>query len=162
MRFSTFLIRAFFLRSMARLSEKVIGQIRYLHEQGRSQEEIMQATGVSPSSVHVYTQYQSRAAYANRFARRNGYRSYGHYLKTLARRHKQETKYQKFSALLARQLKKLNMTQTLLAEQVRCTKQAISLYAQGAVLPRPRLFRRICSALEVPYRTIDDLLQNNR
>ena len=62
------------------------------------------------------------------------------------------------SDLIKRSLKKLGKNQSWLASQIDVSRESVSKYAQGKITPDREKLKRLFSALDVPYRTLDDLV----
>ena len=60
--------------------------------------------------------------------------------------------------LIKQRLKKLDKNQNWLAEEIGTSKQIVSRYAQGVYVPKKELMEKLFKALEVQYKTIDDLV----
>ena len=101
--------------------------------------------------------FESLQDYRNHWAQQQGYGSIQEYEKYRAGERQDINK--ELSTMLRQRLSELGQTQKWLAEQVRATQGAVSRYISGEMKPRKRLQERLCKALKLPYKTIDDLLQ---
>jgi len=66
----------------------------------------------------------------------------------------------KFSKLLLEQLIKLNKTQRGLATELGINESAVSRYMHGKTLPKKSLQERLFNIIELPYKTIEDILNS--
>ena len=64
------------------------------------------------------------------------------------------------SVLIRTRLKELGKNQSWLAGEMGITHQAVSKYVQGTSVPTRDLLKRLYSSLDVPYETLDDLLED--
>lgn len=163
-----------------RISEETKGKIWDLFRQGKSYEEIASITNTSQKTAWIYSQlrkmglkshtdyeihlikrkgYKSRTEYEISKARERGYKSLAEYSKSLAEERQQKDANIAFSCFLAEKIKEYSMSQSELARQLGVSRQAVSMYVQGKMLPEKEILLKIYSILEVPYQTIDDLLE---
>ena len=76
-----------------------------------------------------------------------------------ARQRKQKPINQELSYLVQQRLTKLGQTQKWLAVQLGITTGAVSRYISGKTTPRKSLQEALFKILELPYKTLDDLLE---
>jgi len=96
--------------------------------------------------------------YFKKRLRERGFKSPGAYQEYLHRRRQQRGEYILFSILVTRGLEKRGKTQYWLGKKTKISRQAISLYAQGKILPRPENARRLVKALGITYDDLEDLI----
>src|SRR3989344_3179588 len=102
--------------------------------------------------------FSSRGEYMDDLAKRKGFSSGGEYEDHLARQRQERPQNQELSDLIKKRLKELGQNQTWLSQQMGVSRQAVSYYVQGKVIPKGEHLPKLYSALEVPYNTLDDLL----
>ena len=111
--------------------------------------------------------FSSRGEYQTHLAKQKGFASHGEYLDDLAKQkgfssrgeYKDDlAKRKELSDLIKKRLKELGQNQTWLSQQMGVSRQAVSYYVQGKVIPKGEHLPKLYSALEVPYNTLDDLL----
>ena len=115
-------------------------------------------TGQPFESRNQYREYQARQRInpetGQPFESRNQYREYQ------ARQRVKRPENQCLSDLIKRRLRELRKDQSWLAKKMGITRQAVSLYANARTVPTKDLVQQLYSALEVPYQTLDDLLED--
>jgi plasmid maintenance system antidote protein VapI len=146
---------------------------------GMSPAEIARQTGVSYSSVYGLTKvrqrvnpetgepFESQSQYQEYTARQRvnpetgePFESLSQYQEYTARQRVNRPENQGLSDLINRRLKELRRNQAWLAEEMGVTRQAVSLYVKGRSTPTNDLLQRLYSSLDVPYETLDDLLED--
>ena len=123
---------------------------------GMSPAEIARQTGVSYSSVYGLTKVRQRVNPETG----EPFESLSQYQEYTARQRVNRPENQGLSDLINRRLKELRRNQTWLAEEMGVTRQAVSLYVKGRSTPTNDLLQRLYSSLDVPYETLDDLLED--
>ena len=103
--------------------------------------------------------YDSHWEYAKDAIKKKGYSSYAQYKRNLVEQNKKRPESKALSDLIKKRLVDLGETQFWLAHKINVSKITVSCYARGRCLPRNEILIRIFFALEVPYRTLDDLLE---
>lgn len=162
-----------------KISEEIKEKILYLSQQGKSYDEIASITNTSRKTAWVYSNikrmglkshtdyethlikrkgYRSRAEYAEAKAKERGYKKLAGYSKSLAEERQQKDANIAFSCFLAERIKEQGINQAELARQLGVSKQAVSMYVQGKMLPCEEKLKKVFSVLGVNYKTIDDLL----
>ncbi|MDP3727934.1 MAG: helix-turn-helix transcriptional regulator, partial [bacterium] len=68
---------------------------------------------------------------------------------------------QELSDLVKRRLKELGKNQSWLAEELGISRQVISYYVKGKSIPKGDILEKLYSSLDVPYKTLDDLLEGS-
>ena len=104
--------------------------------------------------------FSSFESYQEHLAKLNGYNSTSERRKAVIERKKRKPENRAIRNLIKDRLEYLGETQSWLALQIDTSKAHISNYARGINLPQQDRLERIFSALQVPYRTIDDLMQD--
>src|SRR3989344_3243220 len=102
--------------------------------------------------------FSSSGEYLDDLVRRKGFSSSGEYQDDLAKQRQERPQNQELSDLIKKRLKELGQNQTWLSQQMGVSRQAVSYYVQGKVIPKGEHLPKLYSALEVPYNTLDDLL----
>ena len=77
----------------------------------------------------------------------------------LARQRQERPENQGLSDLIRRRLKELGKNQSWLARQIGVTENSVSEYARGRFVPKREVLGRLYSALDVPYQTLEELLE---
>lgn len=103
--------------------------------------------------------FASRGAYQEDWAKKKGFASLTEYEKHLAKQRQQQPENRELSDLIKRRLREKCKNQTWLARKIGVTRQAVSLYAKGKIIPNEMSLRKLFLALEVNYQTIDDLVE---
>ena len=76
-----------------------------------------------------------------------------------ARQRQRRPENKELGDLMRTRLRELGKNQSWLAGQIGVTRATVSLYAQGKNIPKRELLGRLYSALDVPYQTLDELLE---
>lgn len=105
-----------------------------------------------PSRFASYREYIEYLAKQNGFASAKDYRNY------LAEQRKKRPENKIFGALVRKRLKEKGKNYSWLADQVGVTSTTASSYARGISIPRSERSRKVFSVLDLPYKTIDDLV----
>src|SRR3989344_5564567 len=115
-------------------------------------------TGKLFESLTEYNDYHSRQRTnpetGKLFASRTEYNDY-HERQRTSRPENQE-----LSDLIKKRLKELGRNQSWLAEEIEVTKQRVSQYVQGKSFPKEDVLQKLYSSLEVPYKTLEDFLDD--
>ncbi len=125
--------------------------------------------------------YDGIPDYHDALARKNGHASFKKYQMAWSRKRREETleerllqreqrkeermlehmrKMQYFSQFLQEKLQQLHKTQQWLAANLEISHAAVSRYASGQTLPKRKYEKAIFELLEVPYKTLDELIQH--
>ena len=102
--------------------------------------------------------FESLSEYQENLVRQRGFESLSEYHEHLAKQRQKRPENRELSDLIKRSLKKLGKNQSWLASQIKVSRESVSKYAQGKRTPNREKLKRLFSALDVPYRTLDDLL----
>ncbi|MBW2966662.1 hypothetical protein KY342_06175 [Candidatus Woesearchaeota archaeon] len=149
-----------------KIPQEKINSIQSLYKKGNiTLKEIAKRVGTNPSTVRNYTiiidKYGSVTEYYAKRAKINGFNSRYEYEK-LCREQRQKNPANKSSSkLIIGGLEELNQSCTWLAGKIERTRASVSLYAQGKVMPPKPVFKRICTVLEVNYKTLDNKLKEH-
>ena len=92
-------------------------------------------------------------------AKQKGFGSLNEYQEYLAKKRQERPENQELSDLINKRLKELGKNQSWLARQAGVSREMVSKYAQGKSIPNNDRLKKLYSALEVPYQTLDDLLE---
>ncbi len=166
-----------------RLSEETREEIRRLYNKGSglTPTEIVKQTRVSYSFVYGLTRAKERgfasrteyekhlvkerrgfaslAEYREHLAKERGFASRTKYEQYLAKKRQQRPENQGLGKLIVTRLKELGRNQSWLAREIKVTRQAVSLYAQGRSVPTEDLLESLYFFLDIPYKTVDHLLE---
>ena len=164
---------------MPRISDEKLHLIEKLHAQKLSSKEIVEETSVSFHTVWAYTKlrektnpetgelYESQNQYMASLAKQRInpetgelYESLDQYIKYRAKQRVKKPENKALSGLIKRRLKELGKNQTWLSKRMGVSREAVSRYVQGESIPHKKPLKRLYSALKVPYKTIDDLLED--
>src|SRR3989344_4060434 len=110
--------------------------------------EIARRADVSYATAYGYTK-----------ARRRGLASRNEYQEYLAKRRQRQSINQELSDLIRQRLVELGKTQKWLAEQLGIAESSVSKYIGGRTTPRKSLQERLFNALQVEYKTLNDLVE---
>jgi len=103
--------------------------------------------------------FASLNKYQEHLAKEKGFASWNTYNEHLAEKRQQQLLNQQLSGLIKQRLTELGKTQKWLAEQLGITEGPVSRYISGRTTPKKSLQEKLFRALEVPYHTLDDLLE---
>ena len=87
------------------------------------------------------------------------FESRSQYEKYTARQRVNRPENQGLSRLITRRLEELGRNQSWLADEIGVTRQTVWSYVKGRSTPKDDLLKRLYSSLDVPYETLDDLLE---
>lgn len=138
-----------------KISEEKIVEINKLYIQGLTPIEITMKTGVSYSSVYGLTIAKQRInpETGEKFKSPTEYQNY------LSKQREQNPKNKKLGSLIIKRLNELGKTQRYLADKLGISNAIISDYTSGKSLPNKYNVRKLFSILEVPYKTLDDMIE---
>ncbi len=105
--------------------------------------------------------FASRMEYEEHLAKQRGFASRMEYEEHLAKQRQQQPINQLLSELIEQRLAELVKTQKWLAQQLGVTEGAVSRYLSGKTRPKKSLQENLFEILELPYQTLDDLVENN-
>ena len=150
-----------------KLSKETKEEITRLYDDGDGLNlyEIASQVGVSYSSAYGLTRAKERGfasltEYEKHLAKKRGFESQTEYEKHLAKERQRRPENQELSKLIKTKLKEGGKNQSWLAKEMGITSQAVSLYVRGKNVPTEDLLGRLYSLLDVPYKTLDDLLED--
>src|SRR3989338_5359338 len=126
--------------------------------------EIARRADVSYATAYGYTKarqrgFASRSEYEKDLAKQRGLASRTEYQEYLAKRRQQQSINQELSDLIRQRLVELGKTQKWLAEQLGIAESSVSKYMGGRTTPRKSLQERLFNALQVEYKTLNDLVE---
>ena len=149
-----------------------------LYAQGLPIAEIATRADVSYPTAHGYTilrqrvdpeteqPFKSRSQLMGYLARQRvnpeteqPFESLNQYQEYTARQRVNRPENQGLSDLIKRRLKELKKNQSWLSREIGVSREVVSKYVQGKHIPNNGVLERLFSALEVPYKTLDDLLE---
>jgi hypothetical protein len=117
------------------------------------------------SSVYQYNKqyaksrgYENLTEYITTLVKAKGYRSLSDYYKKKERKRQRDPRNRIFSYILKQRLDEIGMTNSWLAEQLGITEGAVSRYLHAKTTPRFSRQEEIFRLLDLPYKTIDDVL----
>jgi len=113
-------------------------------------------TGEPFESRSQYEEYAAR----QRINPKTGklFESQSQYIVYKTRQRQKRPEYQRLSDLIKKRLKELGKNQSWLAREMDIAEPTVSSYVQCRNFPREDLRERLYFSLEVPYKTLDDLL----
>ncbi len=91
--------------------------------------------------------------------KKHNYKTLGEYEKHNEQLRQQKQINQELSSLIKSSLEELGKSQTWLAKQLGVTEGAVSRYVSAKVTPRPELQLELFKTLKLPYKTLDDIVQ---
>ena len=126
--------------------------------------EIARRADVSYATAYGYTKarqrgFASRSEYEKDLAKRRVLAPRNEYQEYLAKRRQQQSINQELSDLIRQRLVELGKTQKWLAEQLGIAESSVSKYMGGRTTPRKSLQERLFNALQVEYKTLNDLVE---
>ena len=116
-------------------------------------------TGKPFESRSQYNDYQARQR--TNPETRKPFESISQYAKHMMGQRQEALENQALSHVIKTGLEELEQTQSWLAREIGVSREAVSQYAQGKCIPHDEVLERIFSALELPYHTLDDLLEDS-
>ena len=99
--------------------------------------------------------------YCNYLAKQKGFKSRHAYDVYLSEERQKKPENKKLSEIIIKTLKELEKNQSWLAKQIGVSRQVVSNYTHAKIMPRKPVLEKIFSALELPYKTLEDLTENN-
>lgn len=118
--------------------------------------EIARRANVSYLTAYGYTRLKER----NNPETGKLFESLSEYQEYLARQRQGKPENQELSDFIPRKLGELRKNQSWLAEKMGVTRKCVSLYTHGKLIPSEEALGRLFSALQVPYQTLEDLLED--
>ena len=115
--------------------------------------------GLSVTAVAKRANVPYSTAWSYTAAKQRGFASRGEYEAHLAKQRQQQPINQKLSDLIKQRLAELGKSQKWLSIQLRITEGAVSRYLSGRTTPRRNLQERLFETLELPYQTLEDLVE---
>ncbi len=105
--------------------------------------------------------FESRSEYHEHLAKKKGFESCAEYNKHLAKKRQRRPENKALRSLIKRRLKELRKNQSWLSWQMGVSKETASMYTHGESIPNKERLEKLFSALDVPYRTLEDLLEDS-
>ena len=155
--------------------------MKVLRKQGLSLEEIAEEISLNESTIQIYLRvinrgFKSLTEYHEHLVKQRGFESLTKYYEYLAkergfeslteyhlqryRKRQERPLNKKLSKLIKQHLEILNKNARWLADELGITEGAISRYKDGKTTPRRSLQPKLFKILELPYKTIDDIIKN--
>ena len=116
-----------------------------------------------------YDSYNDLRKHQNRFAtykeyieylaKKRGFKDYKDYRNYLAEQRQKRPENKRFSELVRKRLKEKGKNLAWLANQIDVTSGAVSSYAKGTSIPSGERFGKVCTVLDLPYKTIDNIVK---
>ncbi|MBI2577188.1 helix-turn-helix domain-containing protein [Candidatus Woesearchaeota archaeon] len=126
------------------------------------QSHLAESRGLSPAGYKEHLakerHFISAREYNAHLARKKGYLSLWEYEKHLEGLRQRQPTNKKLRAVVAERLAELGKTQKWLAEKLGIGESAVSRYSSGKTRPRKDLQAKLFKSLELPYKTIDDMV----
>lgn len=136
--------------------ERGFGSI-YEYNKHRAEKRVNPETGRPFESYSKYHEHLVKQRVNPETGRK--FESRSEYDEDLAKRRQRRLENKELSDLIKRRLKELGKNQSWLSRQINVSKESISQYAQGKLIPNEERLERLFSVLDVPYRTLEDLLE---
>lgn len=123
---------------------------------------IAEKIGLPHEDVRVYVRgYENQYDYQNQRVQQKGFASYNDYVKHLERKRQKNPLNKRLSKLIKKRLKELGKNQSWLAGEIGVSKITISKYKLGKIIPERDNITNLFSALEVPYKTLDEMMRDD-
>ena len=123
---------------------------------------VMSAGFVSLSRYQIYLAlqkgYSSMNEYQNYLAEQRGFSSINEYHKSLCAERQERTENRALSNLIKTRLEEIRKNQYWLSKQMGVSRQIISFYSSGKIIPSQIVLARLFKTLEVPYKRLEDIL----
>lgn len=113
-----------------------------------SLENIMQRIECNPETAQLYL-----------MAIEQGASSWREYLNGCTQKRREQPKNKAIAYLIQQRLAQLKKSRYWLATQLNAPRSLVYEYAQGDFIPSDEQFEKLCTVLETPYKTIDDLMR---
>ena len=101
--------------------------------------------------------FNSKKDYEIKHVKNMGFNSIEEYRKYLEDKRKGRKKNKIFSRFLRKRLTETGMNKYQLSKKINISREAVSKYTEGKMIPKKELLKRIFLALDVPYKTLEDL-----
>ena len=163
-----------------KISDEKISLIGELYAQGLTVAEVARRAGVSYVTGYGYMRarergfasrndyeehlarargFASRTGYLGHLARERGFASLNEYRGHLAKKRQQKPENQSLSNLIRTRLDEIGKNRVWVAGQLNLAQTTISAYATGKILPSAEKLELLFHFLEVPYKTLDELVK---
>ena len=137
-----------------------------MYQEDRTISQVARSLRVSYTSAWSLTEgrkqgFKNRSEYQEDLAVRKGFKNRSEYLEDLAEDRKKLKPNKDLSCLIKSRLKELGKNQSWLANELGVTRQAVSLYAHGKIIPNYKILNLVFSALEVSKKpkSLDNLVE---
>ena len=150
-----------------RISEETIKKMQELYINGATISEISFKISIPYRTVYCYTRLPERGfkipeKYQEYLSKKRGFKSRNEYTQELLKKRKKRNANKCLSNLIKEKLKKIKKNQSWLAKQLGATRQTVSLYAQGKLVPRNKgVLKKLSSTLKINYKTLKEILEEN-
>ena len=103
--------------------------------------------------------FESYKEYLEHQAKQRGFNSMRDYREYMDEQKQKRAETQVLSSLIKERLTELGENQSWLAKKLNVSRQMVSLYIQGKRMPSKKRLHDLFLILDVPYQSLDDLLQ---
>ena len=114
-------------------------------------------TGQAFESLIQYREYRARHMFNPETGQ--AFESRSQYQEHLYKQGQKRPENKVLGDLIKRRLKELGKNQSWLSWQIGVSKKTASMYTHGKSIPNKERLERLLPALDVPYRTLEDLLE---
>ena len=104
--------------------------------------------------------FKSLKEYDKSLVEKRGFKSYSEYQKSLVMEKQKNPKNRKLSDLIRKRLNKLNKPPKWLSMELGISDNSVRKYIHKINIPKKELLEKLFQKLEVPYKTLDDLMEN--
>ena len=105
--------------------------------------------------------FASQYEYQEHLAKQKGFESCPQYRAHLLKEYQKNPKNQKLANLIRQRLNDLEKSQNWLSRQFGDPRPNISRYVNAKHFPSGETLQKLCSFLDIPQKTLDDLLEDN-
>ena len=99
--------------------------------------------------------------YRNYRVKQNGFETYAKYQKCTAEKRQKRKKNRKLSGIIKEKLIELDRNQSWLARRIEMNIGTVSKYANGILFPSKEVLMRISKAIDIPEKTLEELISEN-
>ena len=137
------------------------------YQSGESIKDISQSVGVSYISAWFMTEGRRRGfgswnEYQKHLAKERGFGSLNEYREHLAKERANRNSNKELSYLIKTRLREIGKNQSWLADQIGVSRQAVSFYSQGKLIPKAEVLNRLFEVfgVERKSKTLEDIAEN--
>lgn len=128
-----------------------------MYEQGKSIKDISEFVCVSYTSAWSMTEgrrqgFKNHSEYKESLAQKKGFKNSSEYQESLAQNRSKNHLNKELSYLIKFRLSEMGRNQSWLAKQIGVTRQTVSLYSMGKIIPSDGILNKMFVALEVEER----------